>query len=80
MQGDHLTYSEFDTLAEAVGCGEPGAHLVDPAELCAVKDAIEVENIRRAIDIQQKVLWKSCPPSAPAAIPSSTSRPSSKRK
>ncbi|MFO0835229.1 MAG: Xaa-Pro peptidase family protein [Phycisphaerales bacterium] len=61
VQGDHLTYSEFDTLAEAVG----RASLVPTSsillKLRAVKDAIEVENIRRAIDIQQKALLEVLP-------------------
>lgn len=61
VQGDHLTYAEFEALAEAVGRTSlvPTSSIL--LKLRAVKDAIEVENIRRAIDIQQRALLELLP-------------------
>lgn len=61
VQGDHLTFSEYDALAEAVGRTSliPTSSIL--LKLRAVKDAAEVDNIRRAIDIQQRALLEILP-------------------
>jgi len=70
VQGDHLTLQGVDTLKKSLRTAKVPTRLITPTHglllgMRAVKDALEIRNLRRAIAIQEEALEATLPYAKP---------------